>query len=299
MPARHPALLVLFGSLLIAWSGIFVRLADLPATTSAFLRCAYAAPVLVALAWWLQRHGRTTPLDARQRRFAVLAGLCFGADLVFWHVSIGAVGAGLSTVLANVQIVLFPLGAWLVWRERPTSRQLAVLPVLVVGIVLISGIVGADAFGDDPLLGAITGVLTGCAYAGYLLSLRAGAPPAGELPVATLAIATIVAGLVAAASGLVAGSFDPTPTWPAHGWMLLLAWGCQVVAWLLIAGSLTRVAAARVSILLLVQPTTALVLGVLVVDERPSTAQWIGALVVLAGVLVGARPARRARVSAP
>lgn len=285
----------MLGTILIAWSGIFVRLADLPATTSAFLRCAYAVPLLALLSWWWRRSGRSTPLDARQWRWSIIAGICFGADLVFWHVSIGAVGAGLATVLGNTQVLLFPLGAWLVWRERPTGRQLLVLPLLLVGIVFIAGVFGSDSYGSDPVLGAITGLLTGVAYSGFLLAMRAGAPDGGRTPVASLTIATTVAGLVAAAVGVVAGSFDPAPSWPAHGWMLLLAWGSQVLAWLLIAGSLTRVAAARVSILLLIQPVTALLLGMVVLAEDPSLQQWIGALLVLGGVAFGSRTPRRRR----
>jgi drug/metabolite transporter (DMT)-like permease len=287
---------VLAGSVLIAWSGIFVRLADLPPATSAFLRCAYAVPLLAAIAWWWRRSGRAAPATSRQRWWAVAAGVSFGADLVLWHVSIASVGAGLATVLGNTQVVLFPLGAWLVWRELPSRRQLIALPVLLVGIVGISGVIGSAAFGEDPLLGAITGVLTGVAYAGFLLAMRASAPPAGGTPVEALTIATAVAGAFAAACGLVAGSFDPLPTWPAHGWMLLLAWSCQVLAWLLITGSLAHVRAARVSILLLVQPLTALLLGVVVLGEVPSQEQWIGALLVLAGVLYGATGARSANV---
>lgn len=292
MTSRHPALRVLVGSLLIAWAGIYVRLSELPATTSAFFRCVYALPVLLALYWWYRRSGRITPLTSRQRRWAAIAGTSFGVDLVLWHVSIGLIGAGLSTVLANIQVVLFPLGAWLVWRERPGVRQIAVLPLLVIGIVLISGVVGTAAFGSDPVRGAITGVLTGVAYTGFLLALRAAVPPAGELPIETLAISTAFGAIVTGTSAVVAGTLELVPTWPAHGWILMLAWTCQVFAWLLIAGSLTRVAAARVSILLLLQPVTALLLGVLVLAEAPSAAQTIGALLVLGGVLVGGRRQR-------
>jgi len=278
---------VLVGSVIIAWSGIFVRLAGLSPTTSAFLRCAYAVPVLALLAWGWRRTGRSVPLDARRMKWAVLAGASFGADLVLWHVSIGAVGAGLATVLGNTQVVLFPLAAWLVWGERPSRRQVLVLPLLVIGIVLIAGVIGASSFGDDPALGAITGVLTGVAYAGFLMGMRGASPAAGGVPIEALTIATFVAGFVAAACGLVAGNLHPAPSWPAHGWMLLLAWSCQVLAWMLISGSLTKVRAARVSILLLVQPVTALLLSVAVLSEAPSAWQWIGSAMVLAGVLLG------------
>ncbi|MCW2927832.1 MAG: family transporter [Thermoleophilia bacterium] len=290
-PARVPhSVLVVFGSVLIAWSGIFVRLANLPPATSATLRCAYAVPPLAALAWWWVRTGRAERLTRAQWRWAIVAGVSFGADLVLWHVSIGAVGAGLATVLGNSQVFLYPLGAWLVWKERPTRRQLAVLPALLLGIVLISGALGADSFGEDPLLGAITGLLTGVAYAGFLLAMRGGSPEHGT-PIASLCVATVVAGAVSFACALVAGSFELFPAWPAIGWMLALAWVCQVIAWLMISGSLAHVAAARVSILLLVQPVTALGLGVVVLEEAPSPAQLCGAALVLIGVVFGSRGA--------
>ncbi len=291
-------LAVVAGSVLIAWSGIFVRLADLPPATAAFLRCAYAVPLLAIIAWWWRRTGRAERMTRRELAWALGAGVSFGADLVLWHVAIGAVGAGLATVLGNTQVFLFPFAAWLVWRERPTRRQAASLPALIIGIVLISGVVGSGTYGDDPVLGVVTGLLTAVAYAGFLVGMRGASPAGGGTPVAALCVATTVAAVVSAISGLVIGDFDPTPTWPEHGWMLLLAWACQVLAWLLISGSLARVRAARVSILLLVQPLTALFLGVLVLGEDPSTAQWLGAGVLLVGVVYGSRTERTDR-SAP
>lgn len=293
MPAviRRPSPLaaVVVGSVTIAWSGIFVALADVAPTTAALYRCAYAVPPLAALAWLRLRRGSQSQLTRQQRWWAVLAGLCFGADLVLWHVSIGDVGAGLATVLGNTQVLIVPLVAWLAWSERPNRRQVAALPVLLIGIVLIAGVLGAESFGEHPVRGAITGVLTGVAYSGFMLCLRAGRVGDGEAPVSALAIASAVAGLFAAVVGVLTGGIEFVPMWPAHGWLLLLALSCQVFAWLLIATSLMRVAAARVSIVLLIQPATALLLGVLVLREDPSGWQWLGALLVLGGIVWGAR----------
>jgi drug/metabolite transporter (DMT)-like permease len=291
---QSPLAAVVLGSVIIAWSAIFVRLADVSSTTAALYRCAYAVPPLALLAWLRLRGGQQSWLTRRQGGWAALAGLCFGADLVLWHVSIASVGAGLATVLGNTQVLIVPLVAWLAWGERPHARQLMALPVLAGGIVLIAGVVGGASFGNDPLLGAITGVLTGVAYAGFLLCLRAGRV-GEESPVAALAIATAVAAAVSGLAGLVSGTLEPLPTWPAHGWLLLLAVSCQVVAWLLIATSLVRIRAAQVSIVLLIQPVTALLLGVLVLAEDPSAWQWFGALVALGGILVGARAPSDAR----
>ena len=226
-------------------------------------------------------------MSRRAWLWAAAAGISFGADLVLWHVAIGAVGAGLATVLGNTQVFFFPFAAWLVWRERPTRNQVLSLPALAVGLVLMSGVIGAGTYGDEPVLGVVTGLLTAVAYASFLVCVRKASPARGGTPVAALAVATFVAGVVCAACALAIGNFDPTPTWPAHGWMLLLAWACQVLAWMLISGSLANVRAARLSIVLLLQPLTALVLGVVVLGEDPSHAQWLGALILLTGVTIG------------
>lgn len=157
------------GAATLAFSGILVRLADVTPSTAAVYRCLYALPVLAVLAALeRRRYGRRA---SGQQRLAWLAGLLFAVDLVAWHHCIAAVGAGLGTVLGNVQVVLVPLAAWFVLSERPAWRVLALVSS---GVVLISGVVGAGAYGDEPVLGVVFGLLTAVSYAGFLLVLRAG-----------------------------------------------------------------------------------------------------------------------------
>src|SRR5215210_8542519 len=141
----RPVVLAVAGAACIAFSAILVRLADVSPSAAAFYRCAYAVPVLALLA--LRERRRFGPRSARDRTLAVVAGVFFAADLVLWHHSIAAVGAGLATVLGNVQVVLVPVAAWLVLRERPASTVVAAVPVVLGGVVLISGIVGSGAYG--------------------------------------------------------------------------------------------------------------------------------------------------------
>ena len=118
----RPVLAGVLGALVIAFSAILVRLAEVSPSTAAFFRCAYALPLLGLLAWIERR--RYGPLARRDRLLALGAGVCFAADLTFWHHSIEAVGAGLATVLANVQVVLVGLIAW-VWLGRAAGAALA------------------------------------------------------------------------------------------------------------------------------------------------------------------------------
>ena len=97
--ADRPVLAAVLGALTIAGSAVLVRLADVPPSTAAFFRCAYALPPLALLAYYERR--RYGPRPASQVRLASFAGVFFAADLILWHHAINNVGAGLATVLGN------------------------------------------------------------------------------------------------------------------------------------------------------------------------------------------------------
>src|SRR4030081_3476746 len=117
----------LLGAVAIAFSSIFVRPSPASPSTAAIFRCAYALPVLGLLAWREDR--RLGPRSWSDRRIAIASGVFFAADLILWHRSIGDVGAGLATVLANIQGVLVPLVAWAGLSEIPRRQALAALPL--------------------------------------------------------------------------------------------------------------------------------------------------------------------------
>ena len=279
----RPALAAVAGALVIAFSAILVRLAEVSPSTAAFFRCAYALPLLGLLAWRERR--RLGAREARDRRLALAAGFFFAVDLIAWHYCIDAVGAGLATVLGNLQVVLVGVLAWVVLSERPSTRLFVSIPVVLGGVVLISGVVGAGAYGDDPVLGVAFGALTGLSYAIFILVLRQGNSdirrPAGPLLDATLS-ATVFAGL----GGLVIGDLDPLPGPESQAWLVTLALSSQVLGWLLISVSLPRLPAALTSVILTLQPVGSMVLGVVLLDEAPSALQLVGVVVVIGGVLI-------------
>ena len=262
------------GALTIAFSSILVREAAVAPSTAAVFRCAYALPLLGWLAW--RERARLGPRPRRDVLLGVVAGLLFAADLVTWHHAIDAVGAGLATVLANLQVAIVPLLAWAVLDERPGRRVLLTLPVVLAGIVLISGVLEDGAYGADPVAGAVFGVAAGTTYAGFLLLLRdSGTRPPRRLAVPLFEI-TLVAAVASAAAGAALGEVDLAPASPSHLWLLVLALTSQVLGWLLIATSLPRLAAALGSLLLTIQPVGSVLLGALLFAEAPSGLQLVG-----------------------
>jgi drug/metabolite transporter (DMT)-like permease len=284
----------LLGALAIAFSSILVRLSHASPSTAAIFRCAFALPVLGVLAWLEDR--RFGSRSWAERRVLVAAGVFFAADLILWHHSIEDVGAGLATVLANIQVVLVPLVAWALLSEKPGRRVLAALPVALVGVVLISGALQHGAYGRAPGRGALFGLGAGVAYVGFLLLLRRGGSDLRRVA-GPLFDATATAMVVAVLAGLVVGDADLTPGWPGVGWLIVLALTSQVIGWLLITTSLPRLPAAITSLILCVQPIGSVGLAALILGESPSALQLAGVAVVLCALIVATRPGRRPRLS--
>jgi drug/metabolite transporter (DMT)-like permease len=278
------------GAVAIAFSSILVRLSHASPSTAAIFRCAFALPVLGPLAWLESR--RLGPRSRSDRLISVAAGVFFAADLIMWHHSIEDVGAGLATVLANIQVVLVPLVAWAVLSERPGRRVLVALPIALLGVLLISGVLEKHgAYGRDPRAGAAFGLGAGVAYVGFLLVLRRGQADVRRVA-GPLFDATATAALLAVAEGLVVGDANLLPGWPGVGWLITLALTSQVIGWLLISTSLPRLPAAITSVLLAIQPVGSVFLGALILGESPSPVQLIGVAVVLVAVVIATRPAQ-------
>jgi len=245
-----------------------------------FFRCLFGLPILVLVAMGEARS--LGPMSRRALAVSALAGCFFTMDLVTFHLVVDLMGAGLATVMGNLQVVIVALAAWLVLGERPRREVFVAIPVMLAGVVLISGIVGAEAYGADPRAGVAIGLVTAIAYSGYLLVIRHASPdrrPAGPVAVAT-AVTAVMAGLFGAASG----SLDLAPGWPALGALVAYGVVSQSVGYVAIQTALPRLPAVISSVLLLVQPVATLVLGVILLGEDPSGGQLLGVLLVVGGI---------------
>jgi drug/metabolite transporter (DMT)-like permease len=278
----RPVVAGVLGALAIAFSAILVDLADVTPVTAAVWRCAYALPVLGALAWSEDR--RFGPRTWRERQLAAAAGVLFAIDIIVWHYAIRDVGAGLATVLGNLQVVVVPFLALAVLGERVPRSILYALPLVCIGVLLVSGALEDGAYGADPAQGVLFGVATGVAYAAFLLIQRQGSMDLRR-PAGALFDMSLVATIVALACGFVLGVDDVAPAWPSAGWLITLALTSQVLGWLLISVSLPRLPAAMTSIILTIQPIGSVVLGALLLGQEPSRLQLAGVALILAGLV--------------
>ena len=280
------------GAVCISSSAVLMKLASTASPSVVALgRCAFALPVLGALALGERRRGGgTTPMPSRSRWLARLAGLFLAADLILWSHTIAAIGAGLGTVVGNLEVLIIALLAWLVLGERPSRSLVLASPVMLAGLVLVGGLADtgrSHAYGTDPALGVGLGVGVAVLYAVYILMLRQATPSGpGAAVAAPLFEATAGAVAGSVVLGLVLGDVRLGPPWPALGWLVLLALTSQVIGWLLITVSMPRLAAGTIGALLLIQPAGSVALSYVILGERPSLLQLAGVALMLTGVVV-------------
>lgn len=316
-----PAAAVAAGAVCISSTAVLMRLAAASASITAFGRCLFALPVLGVLAWLERRPGRglgrgfesgrgpgrrqgAPPMPSRRRWLARLAGVVLAADLIVWDHAIAEIGAGLGTVVGNLEVLIISLLAWLILGERPGRSLVLASPVMLAGLVLVGGLAdgpGSQAYGADPGLGVLYGIGVAVLYAVYILMLRQATSPPGRAaetaprPAETAPRAAVAAPLFEATAGATAGSlvlglalgdFHHGPTWAALGWLALLALTSQVIGWLLITVAMPRLAAGMIGALLLIQPAGSVALSYLFLGERPSPLQLAGVVLMLAGVVI-------------
>lgn len=289
--SHRDAVLVVTGALTTGASSTLMHLSGTSGPTVAFFRCIYALPVLAILA--AREIRRWGAPGWRAIAVGAVSGVFLALDLILWFSSIRAIGAGLSTVVQDMQILFVAGGAWLIFGSKPSRRLALLLPVLLGGIVLISGVIGSSPRQVALTRGTLLGVASALAYAAFLLALGWQPEQRQKHNSTFLTSVTIAGATVSLLIGVSGAGIDLRPTWPATGWLILLALSTQVFGWLVIATAMFRVTSLQASIALLLQPVSAVLLGWAVLAERPSTLQLLGVAVVVVSTALAVETDRR------
>lgn len=265
------------GALGVSSSAIFIDLSGASPGTASFFRCIFALPLLWPF-WLAERRREGTPA-VRQWAIAVAAGVLFAGDALLWTQAIYEVGAGLSTVLVNAQVVIVPLLALAIDRERPGRGFLLTVPFMAIGVLLTGGVIEHGTAGTNPAAGTMHAILAALCYSGFLFLLRR----TGHIGQTVQSYRDVVAAaaIVSFAAGAAWQGVTLTPGWSAIGWLALTALCGQVVGWLLVALASPRLSSAVGAALLMLTPVGALMLSAIVLGEQPTLLQLLGCVLVL------------------
>lgn len=210
----------------------------------------------------------------------------FGLLYVSMH---AGMPAGLAALVLQAQVVFTIVIAAGVLRERPTRSQIVGVLLGVVGLVVVA--VGRG--GHVPATALVLCLLAGLSWGiGNVVSRAAGVP--GGLGL-TVWSATIVPVPLALLSLAVDGPHAVASGLGAFGWHAALSTAytavlCSLVGYAVFNGLLARYPSAYVVPWVLLAPVVAMATAWPLRHEVPKAAELVGAVLLVAGVLVAQRP---------
>lgn len=196
-------------------------------------------------------------------------------------------GAGLGTILGNTQVFYVALVGILFYKERPSLKFLVSVLLAFFGIYLLVGFHSMQSVHDNYPLGVAFGLITGVVYASYILVMRKIESLSKSIPTEqALAFVSLICSLVL----LIVSAAEGTLVWPETTdwvWLVGLALVSQVIGWLLITRALPKTPVSRAGLILNTQPVVAVVAGDLLLGEKLTPVQMVGAALTLSAIYLG------------
>ena len=272
------------GAVMISFSAVFVKLADVGPTSSAFYRMFFGGLLLTAITLLLKKK---LWYGWKAQSLMILCGAFFTADLTVWHRSILFTGPGLATILANFQVFFLAGFGIIVLGEKLTLRYSLSVPIGLLGLYLI---MGSDwsALEPDYKLGVFLGLAAALAYSFYLLTLRRLQSLEENIsPFSAIAIISLTTAAMLAIGMAWEGESFAIPN--IKSWVSLVAYGVigQVLGWVLISRGITRVEASRVGLVLLLQPSLSFIWDILFFHRPTGYTAILGCAIAVTAIYMG------------
>ncbi len=285
-------------ALFLSTTAIFIRYLtvnyNMPALVLAFWRDFFVVlsllPVLAIKAPHLLH------IDRAHLLFLMIYGLLLAVFNSFWTISVALNGAAVATVLCYCSAAFTAiLGKWLLDETLGWIKMLAIVCSLL-GCVLVAGAYEAAAWQSN-LFGILSGVLAGLAYAAYSLMGRT-AGQKGLNPWTTLlytfgfaALILLLLNLFPRFSLIGKADIPRDLIWlgsSLKGWLVLflLAAVPTVMGFGLYNVSLQYLPASVVNLIATSEPVFTTIFAYLIFHEQFAGIQWIGSILVIAGVIL-------------
>ena len=274
-----PYLALVAGIICLSFSAMFGKWANAPGPVIGFYRIGLATVILLPV-FLYRREKYPLKLPWAILVFPILGGLFTAFDHGTWNSSLRFTSAANATLLGNTAPLWVALISWLVFRQRLRGLFWLGLAFALGGAVTV---LGSDFIRHPTIgLGDLLAMAAGVFYAGYFLVTERGRQKLDTLSyvwlvdlVASVALLLISLGLKMPLTGY------PTQSYLAFLGAALVS---QVGGYLSISYALGHLPASVVSPTLIGQPVVTAILAIPLLGEGLRTEQWLGGLVVLAGI---------------
>jgi len=230
---------------------------------------------------WLALRPRNSGLGRPRLWFwSTVAGLGVAGNFTFYFVSIAEGSVAIAATLMYSAPVFVYLVSFLLRLEKPTVAKLSSIAVVMLGIVLLTRIYAVDA-GGVTLVGVAAGLLAGISYTLFIFGFKYAAPHGSPQAILAIAFAVLAAILIGPGDTEQIVAVPGTPDWPLFAVIGVL--GAGISFFLYIVG-LKHTAPAIASIVAMVEPVTAALFGVALLDEHLAPLQVVGMGLILVTV---------------
>lgn len=272
-----PRIALFIGILCISIFPVIVRMNLTSGLISAFYRMAIATAIILPFAIYKKK----MHLENLKMLVPMLAcGILFASDIAVWNISIQNSSATQATLLTNLSPIWVGIFSLLFLSFRPRKSFWLGTVIALIGMTVF---VGVDTILNLQLdFAFFLGVLSGVLYALYILVSKSVLEKLEVITFITYSMifSTIFLLIINVAFGEQFFGFSN------KAWISLFVQGivCQLIAWLLISYSTQKMRATRVSLSLLSQAIFATILAAIFVNEKITSVQMIGSVIILAGI---------------
>jgi drug/metabolite transporter (DMT)-like permease len=288
MNRQHISTLQLaLGAILISFSSVFVKLANMEPTAIGFYRMFIGGIILLAIALFNKHKfffGRKHFL------LIIVCAFIFAADLFCWHQSIKLVGPGLATLIAAFQVFILASIGIIFHKEKLTLKLALGIPAALFGLYLLVGIKWSQT-GVDYKWGVLFGLITAVTYACYVLFLNKSQNFQNS-KISNLALISLFCALFLGVITLIQKQsfmFADNTTL-----MAMISYGLvsQVIGWILIGNGIAKVPTSQIGLILLLQPIGSFLWDVIFFKRPTSGVEYLGLTIALIAIYLGshARP---------
>lgn len=247
-----------------------------------FYRFLFAA-LLVALVMVI----RGMSFKLRERRYILTLlglGTLYFCSAFFLIEGYRSMTSGMATVIHFMYPIMVALLMLVLFRQKMSGRGVVALVLAFCGVILLSGLLTEGAVGQSTSLWSIGKVaFSGFCYAMYIVVVNKsgiGAVPMWRFSFYLMLICALFFAFFATAKGSMVLP-DKGAEW---GLLILLGLVPTVISNLLLVMAIPRIGSTATSIMGVMEPLTAVVVGVLVLGERITLTIGLGMGVILIAV---------------
>ena len=275
-----PHLALVIGIIALSLSAMFVRWADAPGPITGFYRVFITTVLFIP--FFIQRQKILPPLEIRWVWFPILAGMFTALDFATWNTSVQYTTAAKATLLGNTSPLWVALAALLFFREKLNSSFWLGLTLTLMGATLV---VGTDFFTNFSInIGDVLASTAAIFYAAYQLITQRGRNYLDSFRY-TWFVGLSAAVCIFIINLILGNSFTgySSQTWLVFFCTAIIS---QMIGYLSISYALGHLPASIVSPTLIGQPILTAILAIPLLGEIPTSIQWLGGGIALAGIYI-------------